>query len=260
LFLINQMENMMSESVADIRGKVVLITGGAQGIGGATAELCAQRGARVIIADVKAEQGQTLAAAIRDQGGDAVFHQVDVRSHDQVKDLFDKVRASHSRLDVLIGAAGVLQGQYLQPEEFPVETFEFVMDVNVIGMFLATKYATPLLVESKGVMILIASGAGVTGGSSSLAYGASKGAVNGLGMTLERHLAKRGVRVNVVCPGGIATEMKLGVIKTESERSGRDFDQAVADSHLGEPAGVARLLAFLASDEADYVRQRMWTR
>jgi NAD(P)-dependent dehydrogenase (short-subunit alcohol dehydrogenase family) len=250
LFLINQMENMMSESVADIRGKVVLITGGAQGIGGATAELCAQRGARVIIADVKAEQGQTLAAAIRDQGGDAVFHQVDVRSHDQVKDLFDKVRASHSRLDVLIGAAGVLQGQYLQPEEFPVETFEFVMDVNVIGMFLATKYATPLLVESKGVMILIASGAGVTGGSSSLAYGASKGAVNGLGMTLERHLAKRGVRVDVVC----------GVIKTESERSGRDFDQAVADSHLGEPAGVARLLAFLASDEADYVRQRMWTR
>lgn len=250
----------MSEPVADIRGKVMLITGGAQGIGGATAELCAQRGARVIIADVKAEQGQTLAAAIRDQGGDAVFHQVDVRSHDQVKDLFDKVRASHGRLDVLIGAAGVLQGQYLQPEEFPVETFEFVMDVNVVGMFLATKYATPLLVESKGVMILIASGAGVTGGSSSLAYGASKGAVNGLGMTLERHLAKRGVRVNVVCPGGIATEMKLGVIKTESERSGRDFDEAVANSHLGEPAGVARLLAFLASDEADYVRQRMWTR
>jgi 3(or 17)beta-hydroxysteroid dehydrogenase len=250
----------MSESVADIRGKVILITGGAQGIGGATAELCAQRGARVIIADVKAEQGQTLAASIRDKGGDAVFHQVDVRNQDQVKDLFDKVRASHGRLDVLIGAAGVLQGQYLQPEEFPLETFEFVMDVNVVGMFLATKYATPLLVESKGVMILIASGAGVTGGSSSIAYGTSKGAVNGLGMTLERHLAKRGVRVNVVCPGGIATEMKLGVIKTESELSGRDFDEAVANSHLGEPAGVARLLAFLASDEADYVRQRMWTR
>jgi NAD(P)-dependent dehydrogenase (short-subunit alcohol dehydrogenase family) len=250
----------MSEPIADIRGKVILITGGAQGIGGATAELCAARGARVIIADIKAEQGQTLAAAIRDQGGDAVFHQVDVRSHEAVKELFDKVRASHGRLDVLIGAAGVLQGQYLQPEEFPVETFEFVMDVNVLGMFLATKYATPLLVESKGVMILIASGAGVTGGSSSIAYGTSKGAVNGLGMTLERHLASRGVRVNVVCPGGIATEMKLGVIKTEAERSGRDFDQAVANSHLGEPAGVARLLAFLASDEADYVRQRMWTR
>jgi NAD(P)-dependent dehydrogenase (short-subunit alcohol dehydrogenase family) len=250
----------MTEPVADIRGKVILITGGAQGIGGATAELCAARGARVIIADIKAEQGQTLATVIRDRGGDATFHQVDVRDAGQVEALFDTVRTSHGRLDVLIGAAGVLQGQYLQPEEFPLETFEFVMDVNVKGMFLATKYATPLLAESKGVMILIASGAGVTGGSSSIAYGTSKGAVNGLGMTLERHLANRGIRVNVVCPGGIATEMKLGVIKTESERSGRDFDQAVADSHLGEPAGVARILAFLASDEADYIRQRMWTR
>lgn len=250
----------MTEPVADIRGKVILITGSAQGIGGATAELCAVRGARVIIADIKAEQGQTLATAIRDRGGAATFHQVDVRDQKQVQALFEKVRADHGRLDVFIGAAGVLQGQYLQPEEFPLETFEFVLDVNVKGMFLATKYATPLLAESKGVMILIASGAGVTGGSSSIAYGTSKGAVNGLGMTLERQLAHRGIRVNVVCPGGIATEMKLGVIKTESERSGRNFDQAVADSHLGEPAGVARLLAFLASDEADYIRQRMWTR
>jgi NAD(P)-dependent dehydrogenase (short-subunit alcohol dehydrogenase family) len=245
----------MSEPVADIRGKVILITGGAQGIGGATAELCASRGARVIIVDVKADQGQSTVAKIRDKGGDATFYQVDVRSHEQVQELFEKVRASHGRLDVFIGAAGVLQGQYLQPEEFPVETFEFVMDVNVVGMFLTTKYATPLLAESKGVMILIASGAGVTGGSSSIAYGTSKGAVNGLGMTLERHLAPRGIRVNVVCPGGIATEMK-----PESEMSGRDFDEAVANSNLGDPIGVARLLAYLASDEADYVRQRMWTR
>jgi NAD(P)-dependent dehydrogenase (short-subunit alcohol dehydrogenase family) len=250
----------MSEPVADIRGKVILITGAAQGIGEATARLCAARGARVIIADVQDEKGEAAAAAIRREGGDAVFHQVDVRNHDQVRELFDKVRNSHERLDVFIGAAGVLQGQYLQPEEFPLETFEFVIDVNVKGMFLTTKYATPLLAESKGIMILIASGAGVTGGSSSLAYGTSKGAVNGLGMTLAGHLARRGIRVNVVCPGGIATEMKLGVIKSEAERSGRNFDELVARSELGEPAGVARLLAYLASDEADYVRRNMFTR
>lgn len=249
----------MSEIIGDLRGKVILVTGGAQGIGGATAQLCAQRGASVIVVDIK-ENGADTAAAIRDAGGKAVFHKVDVRDQEQVRTLFDQVRTSHGQLDVLICAAGVLQGQYLQPEEFPVEVFDFVMAVNVRGTFLCTKYATPLLAESKGVMILIASGAGVTGGSSSLAYGTSKGAVNGLGMTLESHLAKRGIRVNVVCPGGLATEMKLGVIKTQAEREGRDFDQLVAQSHLGDPSGVARLLAFLASDEGDYVRQRMFTR
>ena len=109
-------------------------------------------------------------------------------------------------------------------------------------------------------MILIASGAGVIGGSSSIAYGASKGAVNGMGMTLEGHLARRGIRVNVVCPGGIETEMKLSVIKTQAEREGQSYEALVAASHLGQPIGVARLLAYLASDEADYVRRNLFTR
>ena len=134
------------------------------------------------------------------------------------------------------------------------------MDVNVKCKFLTTKYATPLLAESRGVMILIASGAGVVGGSSSLAYGTSKGAVNGLGMTLESHLKARGIRVNVVCPGSLRTEMKLGVIKTQAERAGQDYDKVVASSELGDPEGVARLLAFLASDDGDYVRRNMFTR
>lgn len=248
------------DSVADIRGKTILITGAAQGIGEATARLCAERGAKVLLADVKQEKGEAAAASIRQNGGDATFYPVDVRYADAVQALFDRVQADVEQLDVLICAAGVLQGQFLQPEEFPLETFELVMDVNVKGTFLCTKAATPLLAASKGVMILIASGAGVTGGSSSIAYGTSKGGVNGMGMTLAGHLAPRGIRVNVVCPGGIATEMKLGVIQTQAERQGKDFDNLVAASELGDPIGVARLLAFLASSEADYVRQRMFTR
>ncbi|MCX6047322.1 MAG: SDR family NAD(P)-dependent oxidoreductase [Chloroflexi bacterium] len=250
----------MSDSVANVAGKIILVTGGAQGIGEATARLCAQRGARVILADIKADKGEAVAASIQQSGGDAKFYQVDVRMAEQVSSVFAHVQADYGRLDVLINAAGVLQGQFLQPEEFPLEVFEFVMDVNVKGSFLATKYATPLLAESKGVMILIASGAGVVGGSSSLAYGTSKGAVNGLGMTLESHLKPRGIRVNVVCPGSLRTEMKLGVIKTQAERAGEDYDKVVASSELGDPAGVARLLAFLASDDGDYVRRNMFTR
>jgi|694.fasta_scaffold150434_2 NAD(P)-dependent dehydrogenase (short-subunit alcohol dehydrogenase family) len=249
----------MSNPIADIQGKIILITGGAQGIGEATARLCAERGARVIIADVK-DKGADAAAAIRAEGGDATFYKVDVRSQEQVVQLFEQVKQSHQGLDVLICAAGVLQGQYLQPEEFPLETFDFVMDVNVKGTFLCTKYATPLLADSKGVMLLIASGAGVIGGSSSIAYGTSKGAVNGMGMVLAGHLASRQIRVNVICPGSLNTELKRNVIQTQAEREGRDADALIANSELGDPIGVARLLAYLASDDGDYVRRNLFTR
>jgi len=250
----------MSEPIADVRGKVILITGGAQGIGGATAQLCAERGARIVIVDIKAE-GEAFAASIRANGGDAIFHQVDVRSAEQVEALFSSVAESHGGLDVLINAAGILQGQYLQPEEFPLEVFERVMDINVKGTFLCTKYATPLLAQAKkGVMILIASGAGVIGGSSSIAYGTSKGAVNGLGMVLSSHLASRGIRVNVVCPGSLNTEMKRGVIAQKAENDGQDATTMIEAAGLGDPIGVARLLAYLASDDGDYVRRNLFTR
>jgi NAD(P)-dependent dehydrogenase (short-subunit alcohol dehydrogenase family) len=163
----------------------------------------------------------------------------------------------------LICAAGVLKGAYQQPEELLTEVFDLVLDVNVKGTFLCVKHAAALLEASgQGVVILIASGAGVRGPSSSLAYGASKAGVNGLGMTLEAHLAPRNIRVNVVCPGNIATQLKLGVIAADAERSGRSPDEAIEQARqtLGDPDGVARVIAFLASPEAEYVRGTLFTR
>ena len=251
----------MEDTIADIRGKKILITGAAQGIGEATARLCAQRGANVLLVDVKAEKGEAVAASIRESGGQATFHALDVRSEEDVQALFAQIDETHGYLDVIICAAGVLMGAFLQPEEFPTETFDFVMAVNVRGTFLCTKYATPLIVKSqKPVMILIASGAGVLGGSSSIAYGTSKGAVNGMGMVLAGHLSARNVRVNIVCPGGIATEMKLTNIQDAAEKQGRPYEEVLASSNLGEPIGVARLLAYLASDDGDYVRRTLFTR
>lgn len=252
-----------STSSLDLSGKVVLITGGANGIGEATARLCVERGAAVVIADMNKEAGDKTAASIREQGGQADFVQTDVRDAQQVSALIDFVRQRHGRLDKMVCAAGVLRGPWLQPEELPLEEFELTMDVNVKGAFLCSKYATPLLAASdSAVVVVVASGAGVIGASSSLAYGASKGGANGFAMTLASHLSKRNIRVNTICPGNIVTQMKLSVDIAAAERDGSSTEAAIehARQNYGIPIGVARIIAFMISDEADYLRGNLFTR
>jgi NAD(P)-dependent dehydrogenase (short-subunit alcohol dehydrogenase family) len=254
---------MDSLNLLDLTGMVVLITGGSQGIGEATAELCARRGAAVVIADVKPEAGERVAARLRENGGSADFVKTDVRDAGQVSALMDFIREKYGRLDKMVCAAGVLRGPWQQPEELTLEDFEMTMDINVKGPFLCAKYGTPLLVGSEHpVVVIIASGAGVTGASSSLAYGASKGGANGFGMTLAGHLSERNIRVNVICPGNIVTEMKLSVDAAAAERSGASVEAALekARQNYGSPIGVARVIAFMISDEADYLRGNVFTR
>jgi NAD(P)-dependent dehydrogenase (short-subunit alcohol dehydrogenase family) len=247
----------------DLTGKVILITGGANGIGEATARLCVERGAAVISADMNAEAGEHSAAAIREQGGQIDFVQTDVRDANSVSALIDAIKQKHGRLDKMVCAAGVLRGPWLQPEELPLEEFELTMDVNVKGAFLCAKYATPLLAESdSAVVVIVASGAGVIGPSSSLAYGASKGGANGFSMTLANHLKDRNVRVNTLCPGNIVTQMKLSVEAAAAERDGTSVEAALekARQNYGVPEGVAKIIAFMISDEADYLRGALFTR
>ena len=247
---------------ADLQGKVILVTGAAQGIGAATAELCALRGARVVIADHKAG-GEARAAAIRDEGGCADFLQTDVRQNDEVRSLIDFVRERHGGLDKVVCAAGVLPGPWLSPEEMPLEDFKRALDVNITGVFLCAKYSAPLLEASgRGVFVVIASGAGVFGPSSSLAYASGKGGANGLSMTLQERLADRGIRVNTIYPGNIITEIKLSVDIARARREGRPEQDAhdYASEHYGMPEGVAKVIAFVLSDEADYLRGGVRTR
>jgi NAD(P)-dependent dehydrogenase (short-subunit alcohol dehydrogenase family) len=248
----------------DLTGKIIVVTGGAQGIGGAAARLCAERGGQVIIADWNPAQGAQAAANLEKSGYQACFVQTDVRSPEAVQKLMGDVQAQYGRLDVLVCAAGIFKGAYQPPDELSVEDFDAVIDVNLKGVFLCTKYAMPLFDArgGGGTIIIVGSPAGVTGASGSLAYGASKGGVNGYGMTLARHIAKREVRVNVICPGGINTELKLGVVEAEARLHGKSVDAAVneAKQQLGDPEGVGRVIAFLASDDASYVRGTMYTR
>lgn len=247
----------------DLTNKVIVITGAAQGIGAATAELCAERGASIVIADFNREGGEKTVAAIRAKGGTADFIATDVRDDAQVKAVFDFVREKYGRLDKMVCAAGILKGPHLQPEEFPEDVFEMVLDVNIKGIFLCSKHASNLLEASgNGVIVVVASGAGVKGGSSSLAYGASKGGANGLGMTLEGHLGKRGIRVNVICPGNIITDMKMSVDIAAKEIAGQPVEEAFeyARQNYGTPDGIAKIISFMVSDEADYLRGTLFTR
>lgn len=251
-------------NLGDLTGKVIVVTGGAQGIGGAAVRLCAARGGEVVIVDWNPTTGAAAAAALSAEGYPVRFFSVDVRSPEAVAQLMSEVQSLYGRLDVLICAAGIFKGAYQPPDELSVEDFEEVVDVNLKGVFLCTKYAMPLFDArgGGGTIIIVGSPAGVTGASGSLAYGASKGGVNGYGMTLARHIANRQVRVNVLCPGGINTELKLGVVKEEARRHGKSVEAAVSEAklQLGDPEGVGRVIAFLASDEADYVRGTLYTR
>jgi NAD(P)-dependent dehydrogenase (short-subunit alcohol dehydrogenase family) len=241
--------------------KVAVVTGGARGIGAETARLFAREGAAVVIADVLEAEGEAAAAEIAAAGGRAAFQRADVSDPEQADALIGAAVARFGRLDVLVNNAGVLLGAHVPLAEFDRDAWRRVLDVNLNGTFYCTQAAAPHLPEG-GVVLCVASGAGVRGGSSSLAYGASKAGIQGLAYTLEAQLRPRGIRVNVVCPGNLATDMKLGVIRAEAERAGASPDAAVAHAMpgLGDPAGVARVLLFLASEEGSYVVGTVFTR
>ena len=248
--------------MTNLNEKILLITGGAQGIGAATALECAVRGATVLIADMN-PAGEQIAAQIRSNGGTAEFFELDVRASDQVAAVIQTIRSRYARIDAVVCAAGILRGAFQSPEELSVEEFEFVLDVNVKGVFLCAKHSAALLEASgKGVFVVLASGAGVIGPSSSLAYGASKGGANGLAMTLAARLEQRHIRVNTICPGNIVTSMKLSVEEENARRNGTSVEAAFEEARqkYGTPEGVAKIIAFVVSDDADYLRGALFTR
>jgi 3-oxoacyl-[acyl-carrier protein] reductase len=244
-----------------LTGKVAVITGGARGIGGATAALFTREGAKVIVGDLLTAEGEALVQAIQREGGDAAFVQTDVTRESDCAALMARAGDVPGRIDALVCCAGILRGAFVAADVLDEATFARVAEVNVTGTFLCVKQAVPWLRRAAdGVILLLASGAGVRSPSSSLAYGASKGGVHGFAMTLEAQLAPLGIRVNDVCPGAIDTDMKRTNVVEAALQTGRPADRALAESGLGDPLGVARVLAFLASSDADFVRGTIFTR
>ena len=245
----------------NLEGRRVVVTGGATGIGRATAIHCAKVGARVVVADVNESDGADCVSRIAATGGEAWFVRTDVSVESQVRGLMDQAVSRMDGIDGLVTAAGIARDSMVPVEDVAEQVWDDTIDINLKGSFLAAKHAVPAIRSAgHGVIVMIASGAGVKGASSTVSYGASKGGVNGLGMTLEAKLRDEGIRVNVLCPGEIATALKLGIIEQQAKAAGESVRLRKENTDLGEPAGVARIIGFLLSDDAAYVRGAVFTR
>lgn len=247
-----------------LQNRTAVITGGSTGIGAATARLFAEDGANVVLADIHDAAGIKLAEELQSSGRRALYVHTDVSKAKDAKRLVQRCQESFGGLHILFNNAGVLLSPYESVAEFTEENFERNLDVNLKGTFLVTKFAVPLMERTEGgrVVICTASGAGVRGASSSLAYGASKGGIQGFCMTLEHQLRPLGIRVYWLCPGSIATPLKLNMIAEAALREGRDPEEAKREAMkgLGDPVGVGRIVLFLASDDSLYLENPIFTR
>ena len=233
-----------------LENKVVLVTGGARGLGAATAEVMVAEGATVVLSDVRPDEGKTQADKL---GERATFVEHDVTSEDGWNTLVAGIVASHGRLDVLVNCAGVLTIAPLVKST--LEEFQRVTAVNQFGVYLGMRAVLPSMIEAgSGSIVNISSLDGVAGMPYEAIYSATKHAVIGLTRSVAMEVAALGIRVNAVCPGLMPTPM---VMEADLSALGDvDLSGIVDQIPMKRPAQVAevaRVVAFLASDEASYV-------
>jgi NAD(P)-dependent dehydrogenase (short-subunit alcohol dehydrogenase family) len=234
----------------ELEGKRTLITGGARGLGLAIAELFAERGAKVALADIDGEAAKGAAEGI---GGDAIGLSCDVTKPEDVKDAIASTVEAFGGLDVLVNNAGIEIGKPIP--ETGDEEFMKLMAVNVGGVFYGIKYATPALAQTKGNIVNMASVAGLGGVPLLGPYCGSKAAVIRLTETAAVELRPAGIRVNAICASFIATEMVDRLVEPFEAATGANFSDVVhlKQGRLGTADEVAEMTAFLASDEASFV-------
>ncbi|QWE26922.1 3-oxoacyl-ACP reductase FabG [Polynucleobacter sp. AP-Ainpum-60-G11] len=227
-----------------LKDKVAIITGAAKGIGFATAKRFAQEGAKVMIADVNPD---AVKAAVDLIPGSEAFV-VNVTDRASVEAAIDQIMRRHGRIDILINNAGITQDARLV--KMTEAQFDTVIDVNLKGVFNCTQLVVPHMLEAgKGAVVNASSVVGIYGNFGQTNYSATKFGVIGFTKTWARELGAKGIRVNAVCPGFIATEM----VKAMPENILKDIESRSWLGRLGTPEEMASVYLFLASDEASYV-------
>ncbi|GGD08826.1 SDR family oxidoreductase [Halopseudomonas salina] len=232
-------------------GKVALVTGGAAGIGQATAEAFAAQGARVVVSDIDEERGQSVVEGIRAAGGEAVFVQCNVVSADEVKALMASVISHYGQLDCAFNNAGIeIEQDKLADGSEAV--FDSIMDVNVKGVWQCMKYEIPLmLANGGGAIVNTASVAGLGAAPKMSIYSASKHAVLGLTRSAAVEYGKKGVRVNAVCPAVIDTEMFRRAAALEPRKA--EFAAAMHPvGRIGKAEEIAAAVLYLCSEGAAF--------
>lgn len=236
-----------------LKNKVAIITGGASGIGQATARLFAENGARVVVADIDEARGQETVSLIRNDGGEAVFVPADVSQEDQARNITEEALQRFGRVDILVNDAAVF---VLKGFSASAEEWQHSFAVNVMGMVFCTKYASAEMKKNGGAIVNLGSISSWIGEPDCFTYSATKGAILQITRNMAMDLASHGIRVNCVCPGTILTPASIG----HMEKIGLTLEQFKAEEgartllkRLGDPREIASAILFLASDEASYI-------
>ncbi|TFZ07747.1 SDR family NAD(P)-dependent oxidoreductase [Ramlibacter humi] len=236
----------MSEVNFGLQGRVCIVTGGSQGIGEACARRFAKDGAIPVIADVSRDRGEALA---KELGG--LFVACDVGDKVQVDTLVAETVRRYGRLDVLVNNAGIFKASdFLEVSE---ADFDAVLRVNLKGSFLVGQAAAREMAKAgRGSIVNMSSVNGVLAIPTIASYNVSKGGINQLTRVMALALADKGIRVNAVAPGTIATELAAKAVLTSDEQRSRIMSRTPM-KRLGEPSEIADAVAWLASDAASYV-------
>jgi 3-oxoacyl-[acyl-carrier protein] reductase len=231
-----------------LSGKVAAITGGARGIGHATAVKFAAEGARVAVCDINPDLMRQTLATIRDAGGEAEGHTVDVTNKAQIAAMVASVMDRWGRIDCVVNNAGIVMDAQLK--SMTDDQFDKVIDINLKGVYHCTRAVVDImLAQQSGVILTTSSIVGLYGNFGQTNYAASKFAVIGMTKTWAKELGRKGIRANAVCPGFVATP----ILKQMPAQVLSDMAKKVPCGRLGLPEEVANVFAFLASDEASYI-------
>ena len=234
-----------------LTNKVALITGGASGIGRATANVFAREGAKVTIADMDTTQGEETAHQISTSGGEAIFVKTDVSKASDIESLVQKTVDTFGRLDCAFNNAGIF-GRSALLADFTEDDWDQLIDINLKGVWLCMKYEIPHMLERGGAIVNASSVSGLVGSKSSPLYAASKHGVTGLTRTAALQYADKNIRVNCTCPGAIHTPM-LEHIFSHNPANREKYTAAAPIGRLAKPEEVAEAVAWLCSDASGYI-------